>query len=126
MPLEDIITTTISRLMRRMIRRGIAMAVLALFILVALYHLTVAGTVTLEMLYGPLYARLIIVGAYVLLAAMALTYLFATRAKPQSAKSQAAKSRAGMSRAPKDVQIAMLLESILLGYTSARGKSRQS
>jgi hypothetical protein len=121
MPLEDLISTTISRLMRRLIRRGIAMAVLALFILVALYHLTVAGTVALETLYGPLYARLIVVGAYVVLAAIAFGYLYATRIKPQTAK-----ARASVSRAPKDVQIAMLLESILLGYTSGRRKSRHS
>ena len=121
MSLEDLISTTISRLMRRLIRRGIAMAVLALFILVALYHLTVAGTVALETLYGPLYARLIIVCAYAVLAAIVFGYLYATRVKPR-----AAKPRPSVSRAPKDVQIAMLLESILLGYTSGRRKSRHS
>jgi len=120
MPLEDIITSTVSRLMQRVIRRGIAMAVFALFVLIALYHLTVAGTVALEELYGPLYARLIIVAAYVVLAAGAFTYLFATRAKPRAAK------RASVSRAPKDVQIAALLESILVGYTTGRRKSRHS
>ena len=45
MPLEDLISTTISRLMRRLIRRGIAMAVFALFLLVALYHLTLQESV---------------------------------------------------------------------------------
>lgn len=121
MQIDEIITSVIGRLMRRLVRRGIAMAVFALFLLVALYHLTVAGTVALEQLYGPLYARLLVVAAYVVLALIAFVYLFATRAKRT-----ASKARPSVSRAPKDVQIAMLLESILLGYTTGRGKSRQS
>ena len=107
--------------MRRLIRRGIAMVVVALFSLIALYHLTVAGTVALEAFYGPLYARLIVVGAYVVLAAIAFAYLYATRAKRP-----ASKPRSNTSRAPTDVRIALLLESILLGYTTGRGKSRHS
>lgn len=121
MQIEEIITSVAGRLMRRLVRRGIAMAVFALFVLVALYHLTVAGTVALESLYGPLYARLAIVAAYVVLALAAFAYLMASRAKPP-----AGKARPSVSRAPKDMQIAMLLESILLGYTTGRGKSRQS
>jgi hypothetical protein len=118
MQFEEIITSLIGRLTRRLVRRGIAMAVFALFVLVALYHLTIAGTVALETLYGPLYARLIVVGAYVMLAVVAFAYLFATRAKP------VAKARPNVSRATKDVQLAMLLESILVGYTTGRSKSR--
>jgi hypothetical protein len=125
MPLEDFISTTISRLMRRLVRRGIAMAVLALFILVATYQLTVAGTVALEELYGPLYARLIIVGAYAVLAAGAFAYLFATRIRPPVGK-PVTKTRANGSRTPPDVRIALLLESLLLGYTAGRRKSRHS
>lgn len=119
MQIENVITSVIGRLMRRLVRRVIAMAVFALFVLVALYHLTVAGTVALETLYGPLYARLIIVGAYVVLAIVVFGYLVATRAKPT-----AAKARPNVSRAAKDVQLAMLLESILVGYTTGRSKSR--
>ena len=121
MRLEDTISEMIGHLVRRLVRRGIAMAIFAILILVATYHLTIAGILALEGLYGPLYARLIVVGAYVVLAIVALAYLFATRAKPTTAK-----TRPGVSRAPKDVQIAMLLESILLGYTTGRRKSRQS
>jgi hypothetical protein len=121
MPFEDMITDIASRLMRRLIRRGIAAAVFALFVLIAIYHLTIAGIVALEALYGPLYARLIAVGAYVVLAAIALTYLFATRAKKPSPK-----TRSNKSGTPTDVRIALLLESILLGYTAGRGKSRHS
>jgi hypothetical protein len=121
MRFEDIITDTIGRLMRRMIRRSIALAVLAVFILAAIYHLTVAGTVALEAIYGPLYARLVVVAAYAALAAIVVAYLFATRAK-----APATKTRSSASRAPTDVRIALLLESILVGYTAGRGKSRHS
>src|SRR5690348_12647585 len=121
MRFEDMITDVVGRLMRRLIRRGIAAAVFTLFVLIAIYHLTVAATVALETLYGPLYARLIVVGSYVALAAIAFAYLFATRAKKP-----APKPRSNTSRAPTDVRIALLLESILLGYTAGRGKSRHS
>ena len=121
MRFEDIITDAIGRSIRRLIRRGIAVAAFAVFVLVAMYHLTIAGMVALEALYSPLDARLIVVGAYAVLAAIAFLYLFATRTKVM-----AAKSRSNASRAPTDVRIALLLESILLGYTAGRGKSRHS
>lgn len=121
MRFEDIIADAVARPMRRLIRRGIAMAIFALFVLVAMYHLTIAGTVALETLYGPLYARLIVVGAYVVLAAATFAYLLATRVRRP-----AAKTRPKMSRAPTDIRIALLLESLLIGYTAGRGKSRHS
>jgi hypothetical protein len=122
MKIEQGITYIIGRLMGRMLRRILAIAVLALIILVALYHLTIAGTLALEGLYGPLDAHLIVAGIYATLAVIIFVYLFATRAKAPAVKSRAHSSR----RAPQDVRIAELLESILLGYTLARRKSRSS
>ena len=119
MKLDQLITHTISRVMGRMLRRMVVMAFLGLFILVAIYHLTVAGTLVLEAIYGPLHARLIVVAAYAALAIITLAYLFATRAKALPAKSRP-------SRGTQDIRIAELLESLLLGYTAARGKSRHS
>jgi hypothetical protein len=119
MKLDQLITHTISRMMGRMLRRMVVIAFLGLFILVALYHLTVAGTLALDAIYGPLHARLIVVAAYAALAIITLVYLVATRAKALPARSRA-------SRGPRDVRIAELLESLLLGYTAARGKSRHS
>jgi type VI protein secretion system component VasK len=123
MRLEHVVSLAIGQLFGRLIRRGIAMAVLALLVLIAVYHLTVAGIIALEQIYGPLDARLIVFGIYVVLALIVFGYLFATRAKPAAATGKG--KRGGIAGAPQDVQMAMLLDSILLGYTAARRKSRQ-
>jgi type VI protein secretion system component VasK len=120
MRLEHVVSLAISQLMGRLIRRIAVMTVLALLVLVAIYHLTVAGTIALEQLYGPLIARLIIVAVYAALALIAVIYLYATRAREPEIK------RHGTAKTPQDVQMAMLLDSILLGYTAARRKSRSS
>lgn len=126
MKIESIISQIFRRLVGRIIRRLLAAAVLALFILVALYHLTVAGMLALEELYGPLDARLIVVAIYAALAAIIFIYLFATRAKAPAAEAPARKTRAASRNTPQDVRVAELLESLLLGYTTARRKSRHS
>jgi hypothetical protein len=133
MKIESIISQIFSRLMGRMLRRLLAATVLALFILVALYHLTIAGMLALEGLYGALDARLIVVGIYAALAVVIFIYLFATRAKPETTKAATAaaaatsKTRANSPRnTPQDVRVAELLESLLLGYATARRKSRHS
>jgi hypothetical protein len=59
-------------------------------------------------------------------------YIFATRAKPEATKAATVKAATGKTRAnsprntPQDVRVAELLESLLLGYTTARRKSRHS
>lgn len=121
MKLDELVSLTIGRLMGRMLRRTAVIAALALCLLVALYHLTIAGTFALEETYGPLRARLIVVGAYATLAAIFFAYLLATRAK-----APAATPRSNASRQSRDVQIAKLLESLLVGYTAGRGKSGHS
>jgi hypothetical protein len=126
MKIESMISQIFGRLMGRMLRRLLAAAVLALFVLVALYHLTIAGMLALEGLYGPLDARLIVVAIYAVLAAVLFVYLFATRGKAQTAEAPARKTRAASRNTPQDVRVAELLESLLLGYTTARRKSRHS
>lgn len=121
MRLEHVVSRAISQLMGRLIRRVVVMAVLALLILAAVYHLTVAGTLALEGLYGRIDARLMIVAAYAVLALAVFGYLFATRAKELPEK-----RRPVTARTPQDARMAMLLESILLGYTTGRKKSRHS
>jgi hypothetical protein len=125
MKIESIVSQFFGRLMGRLLRRLVATGFLALFILVALYHLTIAGILALEALYGALDARLIVTGIYAALAVVIFIYLFATRAKAPAAKATTRKTRANTARAmPQDVRVAELLESLLLGYTTARRRSR--
>jgi uncharacterized membrane protein len=121
MKLDQLIPHLLSRLMGRMLRRMAAFAALALLVLVALYHLTIAGTLALETLYGALNARLIVAGIYAALAIVVCVYLFATRAKAPTVA-----PRGNRSRRPQDVRVAELLESLLVGYTAGRRKSRHS
>lgn len=121
MKLDQLISHLIGRLMGRMLRRLAAFAALALLILAALYHLTIAGTLALEALYGPLYARLIVAGIYAALAIIVVVYLLATRAK-----APAAVPHRNRSRQAQDIRVAELLESLLVGYTTGRRKSRHS
>jgi hypothetical protein len=120
MRLEHTVSLAITQLIGRLIRRLIAMAALALVALVAVYHLTVAGTLELEKLFGLVNARLIVTAIYVVIALVIFAVLFATRAKPAPAP----KRKAGIADAPPDARIAMLIESLMLGYSLARGKSR--
>jgi hypothetical protein len=119
MKLDQLISNLIGRLMGRMLRRMTAFAMLALLILITLYHLTIAGTLALEALYGPLYARLIVAGIYAVLAIVVLAYLLATRVKTTTAAPR-------RNRQPQDIRVAELLESLLVGYTTGRRKSRHS
>jgi membrane protein implicated in regulation of membrane protease activity len=96
-----------------------AFAALALLVLVALYHLTIAGTLALETLYGALNARLIVAGIYAVLAIVVLAYLLASRVKTTTATPR-------RNRQPQDIRVAELLESLLVGYTTGRRKSRHS
>jgi type VI protein secretion system component VasK len=122
MRLEHVVSLAVTQLIGRLIRRLIAMAVLALVVLAAVYHLTVAGTLELEKLFGLVNARLIVTAVYVVIALIIFGVLFATRAKPANAP----KRKPGIAQAPPDARIAMLIESLMLGYSLARGKSRSS
>jgi hypothetical protein len=129
MRFEHMVSVTIRHLMGRLIRRAVAMAALALLVLITAYHLTIAGTIALEQLYGPLYARLIVAGIYAALVLIVFGYLFATRAEePEEFKEPKNRRATGSRGSPgsQDAKMALLLESVLLGFAAARGKSRHS
>jgi hypothetical protein len=112
MPLDQLISQTVSRLVGRLVRRAIAAALLVLFLLCIIYQLTAAGTQGLADSYGLVNARLIVAGVYAAAALAAFGFLVATRAKATPAETELGKPRA--------LRIAMLMESILFGYSLAR------
>jgi hypothetical protein len=86
-----------------------------------LYHLTAAGTLELASTYGPVTARLIVAGIYAVAAVAVLIFLYASRAK----NLQLADDDDGTFLSqPRDLRIAMLVESVLLGYSLAKNRSR--
>jgi hypothetical protein len=72
MKLTDIGSAFLRALTARLVRRATLIAAGSLFALAALYHVTVAGTVALELQVGTLYARLIIAGLYTFAAAVTI------------------------------------------------------
>jgi hypothetical protein len=71
--------------------------------------------------FGPLYGRLIIAGIDIVIALAFFGILYATRAKLLPAK-----EKLEISRVPHDVQIALLIESLVRGYALARSNRVKS
>lgn len=117
MRLDQIAAATVNQLLWRLLRRAIAAALMAFFAAIAIYHWTVAGTIGLETHYGALHARLIIAGIYTVLSLTALGAFFALRTK-------AAASTTPALDVPRQMQIAMLVEAVMLGYALARKGER--
>lgn len=89
-----------------------------IFGLVALYHFTVAGMIALEMEFGVLYARLIVASVYLVLtlaSAGTLWMLVRKAGKPSPTREPT----------PRHIQLAALIEALILGYEMAR-KGRRS
>ena len=115
MQLNDIVSVTFDQVFGRLLRRAFGAALLAAFAVVALYYANGAGTLALTQSYGALYAYLIMAAIYAVIALIVLTALYATRGKPVAA----AKAE-GAIASPPNMQIAALIEAVMLGYTMAR------
>lgn len=115
MQLNDIATATAHQLFGRLLRRAIGAALLAAFAVVALCYANGAGTLALTETYGALNAYLIMAAIYAVFALIVLAVLWATRARPAvTGKAE------GVLASPRNMQIAMLIEAVALGYTMAR------
>lgn len=100
----------------RLLRRAFhALAIIALGV-VALYYFTIAGSLALETQYAALDARLI-VGAIYAAAAIACAIWWVLLGRTST-------SRAPALNSPREMQIAMLVEAVMLGYTLARKTPR--
>ena len=120
MQLSEIAGSALSAVFGRLVRQLVAALALLLFGLIALYYLTTAGLVALEASYGVLYARLIVGVIYAIAAAIPLVVLVVNRAKPAIA------APAGDGQiSPRNMQITMLVEAVMLGYMLASKARRE-
>ena len=115
MRLNDVPEFAINLLFGRLLRRAIGAALLALFALIAVYYFTVAGTLALEAEFSVLNARLIVAAIYTAAALVVLIVLWATRTKPLITDETAAALAS-----PRNAQMMMLIEAVMLGYSLAR------
>jgi hypothetical protein len=120
MRLDHLIANVLSLVIGRLVRRAVAGLLLGLFVLGLIYHLTVAGTLGLAEQYGAIHARLIVAAIYFVAALVPLGFLVATRVKPATAP----KAQEEALQEPRNQRLVMLLESILMGYSLAKKRSR--
>ena len=116
MRLTDLAEATISSLLGRLVRRAVLFALLGILAIVTLYYASAAGTVALALEFGPFYAYLIMAGVYALAAIAVLIAILTTRNKSLPIQDRAATALSS----PRNMQIAALVEAVMLGYTLAR------
>ncbi len=118
MRLDSIIASAADQLIGPLLRRALITLVFAIFVIVAVYQLTIAGDIALAAQYGDLNARLIIGAIYGVLAVISLVILLAMRGKTAKFASAPALTTA------RDAQVVMLVEAAMLGYALARKSQR--
>lgn len=116
MRLTDIAEASVSHLVGRILRRVIGFALVGLLAIIMFYYASAAGAIALAIKFGTLYAYLIMAGIYAAAAAIVLIVLYATRTKAIPVQEQAANALSS----PRNMQIAMLIEAVMLGYSLAR------
>ena len=121
MRLPEIVSTTLSGVTARLRRDAIGYAVCAVCAVAAIIMATSASILALEPLVGVVYARLIVAGVFVAIAAATIAWLKFANAQPAATATATAKSRsdAAPTSTPQD-KIAMIVEAAMLGYSMSR------
>jgi len=118
MRLDHLVATAADHFVGRLVRRALIALVMVACATVALYQFTNAGNIALSGHYGDLNARLIIGGIYAALALISLVILWAMRSNGIKGSATPALSN------PREMQLVMLVEAVMLGYTLARKRER--
>ncbi|MFZ0846252.1 MAG: hypothetical protein WAM62_10700 [Pseudolabrys sp.] len=117
MQIEHIAGAALDRIFGRILRRGLLLIMFAIFALVALYQFTSAGTISLEIRFGAIQAQLIVAGVYTAFALVSLAIWWGLARKTQIASAPAV-------TVPREMQMAMLVEAVMLGYSLAKKGER--
>ena len=118
MRLDQLASTAIGHLLGRLVRRAIVVVAMATFAVIAIYHFTAAGMFALELQLGQLDARLIVGGIYAAGAVLVLGVFWRMRSRP------AATSAPVLSNNAREMQLVMLVEAVMLGYSLARKREQ--
>jgi hypothetical protein len=117
MALTDVAGHAVERFAGRLGRRAAGWLFVAIFALAAIYQATAAVSLALELTVGAVRAHLIIATFYILAALVVVTILWAT-----SHRRTAAYAQAEAARTRSEIQIASIVEALLLGYSLSRRK----
>ena len=119
MKIEHVVTRTLERIVNRLLMRLGLVLLLVLLALIAVYHFTVAGLLQLEIDHGVVIARALTGGLFAAAAVAVFAVLYVTRTNPL--RKAPADDDAAL---PRETRIAMLLESVMLGFAMARKPPR--
>lgn len=116
MRLGEIVEAALSEMLGRLLWRAAGFAFAGMAGVAALYQLTVAGTMALELRYGAMDARLIVGGVYLFVMLTTAATLWALR-RPKSGRREKLDE---MMSSPRTGQIAMLMEAAMVGFTAGK------
>jgi type VI protein secretion system component VasK len=119
MHIDQIVALAGSHFLSRIIRRAVAAVLLTIFAIVAVYHFTVAGEIALAEPYGILNAQLIVGGIYAALALISLVVFWAMGHRNGTHAAAPA-----LSHNARELQLVMLVEAVMLGYSLAQKRER--
>lgn len=100
----------------RLLRRALLAIVFIALAVIAIYHFTIAGTLALEQHFSAIETRLIVGGVYGFIALVCAICWLVLRRPAGSRTPALAQNR--------DMQIAMLVEAVMLGYSLSRRTQR--
>jgi hypothetical protein len=118
MNLTNIAGLAVGRIAGRLARRAAGWLVVVIFMLAAIYQATTAASSWLELEFGVVQAHLIIAAFYVVAALVVVAILWATSRRPSPTVSQ----HVGALHSQPEVQLASIVEAMLLGYSLSRRK----
>ena len=119
MRLDQIVQVALGQIVGRLVWQAAIATVLAVCAIVAVYHFSVSAVLALERLYTPVAAQLIMGGIYAAISLIALIALWVQ--KNRSHRAVAVDKPLG---SPRQLQLVMLAEAVMLGYQLARKTSR--
>ncbi len=116
MALIDIADVAVNCIVGRLARRAVGWLLVAVAALAAIYQATVAVSAALELEFGVVHAHLMIAAFYAIAAIVIGAMLWFTARRPSLAYDR----RASIPRTPPELQIAAIVEAMLLGYAMSR------
>ena len=117
MRLDQIASLAVDQVIGRLIRRALVLLAAFVFAIVAICYFCGAGQTALTVNYGAVVALAVMGGVFTVLAGGCLLAWYATgRRKPASGAPALAN--------PRNAQLVMLVEALMLGYSLARRSDR--
>src|SRR5581483_8096399 len=117
MRLDEIASVAVDQVIGRLLRRALVLLAALAFAIVAICYFCGAGQTALAVNYGEVVALAIMGGVFTVLAGACLLAWYATgRKKPASGAPALAN--------PRNAQLMMLVEALMLGYSLARRSDR--